>query len=53
MAGAVGGGGLGDLAIKYGYYRFQVDVMIASVVILILIVVVMQTASNILYKKLR
>ena len=49
----MGGGGLGDLAIKYGYYRFQVDVMTASVIILILIVVVMQTASNILYKKLR
>ena len=53
MAGAVGGGGLGDLAIRYGYYRFQVDVMVASVIILILIVVVIQTASNILYKKLR
>ena len=53
MAGAVSGGGLGDLAIKYGYNRFQTDVMIASVVILILIVVVIQTASNILYKKLR
>ena len=53
MAGAVSGGGLGDLAIKYGYNRFQTDVMIASVVILILIVIVIQTASNILYKKLR
>jgi D-methionine transport system permease protein len=53
MAGAVSGGGLGDLAIKYGYNRFQTDVMIASVVILILIVIVIQTTSNILYKKLR
>ena len=53
MAGAVSGGGLGDLAIKYGYNRFQTDVMIASVVILILMVVVIQTVCNILYKKLR
>ena len=53
MAGAVSGGGLGDLAIKYGYNRFQTDVMIASVVILILMVVVIQTDCNILYKKLR
>lgn len=53
MAGAVGGGGLGDLAIKYGYNRFQTDVMTASVVILIVIVQIIQTAGNILYKKLR
>lgn len=38
MAGAVGGGGLGDLAIRYGYQRFQTDVMIATVVLLIVLV---------------
>ncbi len=38
MAGAVGGGGLGDLAIRYGYQRFQTDVMIATVVLLIILV---------------
>lgn len=38
MAGAVGGGGLGDLAIRYGYQRFQTDVMIVTVLLLILLV---------------
>lgn len=36
MAGAIGGGGLGDVAIKYGYYRFKTDIMIYTVVILII-----------------
>ena len=53
MAGVVGGGGLGDLAIKYGYNRFQTDVMIYSVAVLIVIVQIVQTIGNILYKKLR
>lgn len=53
MAGAVGGGGLGDLAIKYGYNRFQTDVMVYSVVILIIIVQVIQSAGNRLYEKTR
>ena len=34
MAGAVGGGGLGDIAIRYGYYRYQTDVMLVTIVIL-------------------
>ena len=38
MAGAVGGGGLGDLGIRYGYQRFQPDVMIAVVVLLVVLV---------------
>ena len=46
MAGAIGGGGLGDLAIRYGYQRFQVDVMIATVVILIVLVQVVQSAGD-------
>lgn len=53
MAGAVGGGGLGDLAIKYGYNRFQTDVMIYSVIILIVIVQVIQSAGNKLYERIR
>jgi len=53
MAGAVGGGGLGDLAIKYGYNRFQTDVMIYSVLILIIVVQIIQTAGNKVYEKLR
>jgi len=42
MAGAVGGGGLGDLGIRYGYQRFDTTVMIAVVVILILLVQIIQ-----------
>ena len=38
MAGAIGGGGLGDLAIRFGFYRFQTDLMIVSVLIIILLV---------------
>lgn len=53
MAGAVGGGGLGDLAIKYGYNRFQTDVMTYSVVILIAIVQIIQGIGSRLYEKMR
>lgn len=42
MAGIVGGGGLGDIAIRYGYYRYQNDIMIATVVLLIVVVQVFQ-----------
>lgn len=42
MAGTIGGGGLGDLAIRYGYQRFRPDVMAASVVVIIVIVEVIQ-----------
>ena len=38
MAGAVGGGGLGDIAIRYGYYRYQTDIMLVTVVLLVLLV---------------
>lgn len=34
MAGVVGGGGLGDIAIRYGYYRYQTDIMLVTIVIL-------------------
>lgn len=53
MAGAIGGGGLGDLAIAFGYQRFDTAVMIITVVILIIIVQGLQSLGNILAKKLR
>jgi D-methionine transport system permease protein len=37
MAGTVGGGGLGDIAIRYGYYRYQADIMIVTVILLVLL----------------
>ena len=46
MAGAIGGGGLGDLAIRYGYQRFRPDIMIATVVILIVLVQIVQFRGN-------
>ena len=52
MAGAIGGGGLGDLAIRYGYQRFRPEVMLATVVILIVLVQFVQFAGNYLSKKL-
>ena len=52
MAGALGGGGLGDLAIRYGYQRFQMDVMIATVIVLIIMVQGVQTIGNRLSRKL-
>ena len=52
MAGALGGGGLGDLAIRYGYQRFQMDVMIATVIVLIVMVQGVQTVGNALSRKL-
>lgn len=50
MAGAIGGGGLGDLAIRYGYQRFQTDVLIATIIILIIIVEIVQGIGNYLSK---
>lgn len=52
MAGAIGGGGLGDLAIRYGYQRFQPEVMIATVVVLIVLVQAVQYLGNTLAKRL-
>jgi D-methionine transport system permease protein len=45
MAGLVGGGGLGDIAIRYGYHRYQTDIMLVTVVILVFIVQVIQEAG--------
>ncbi|MBU5592375.1 ABC transporter permease [Clostridium sp. MSJ-4] len=52
MAGAIGAGGLGDVAVRYGYHRFKVDVMIVTVITLIILVQLIQVIGNILYKKL-
>ncbi len=46
MAGAIGGGGLGDLAIRYGYQRFRTDVMIVAVVVILVLVEVIQTIGT-------
>lgn len=51
MAGAIGGGGLGDLAIRYGYQRFRVDIMLITVVILIIMVQLVQSFGDNLSKK--
>jgi D-methionine transport system permease protein len=51
MAGAIGGGGLGDLAIRYGYQRFQTSVMVATVVLLIVMVQGIQALGNRLARK--
>lgn len=53
MAGAIGGGGLGDLAIRFGYQGFQEDIMIGTVVVLVVIVQVIQGIGNIVYRKLQ
>ena len=52
MAGVVGGGGLGNIAIQYGYYRNKLDVMYAAVIILIVIVQVLQMIGTAVSKKL-
>ena len=52
MAGTIGGGGLGDIAMRYGYYRYQVDIMIIAVVLLVLLVQILQVVGMILSKKL-
>src|SRR5690625_5280346 len=46
MAGIIGGGGIGDLAIRFGYYRFQNDVMFITVVILIIVVQLIQLTGD-------
>ena len=52
MAGVVGGGGLGDIAIRYGYYRYQTDVMLVTIVILVLLVQLLQGLGMMLSKRL-
>lgn len=51
MAGAIGGGGLGDLAIRYGYQMFETDVLIATMIVLVVLVEVIQGIGNYFAKK--
>jgi D-methionine transport system permease protein len=53
MAGAVGGGGLGQVAIQYGYNGFQADVLFVTVVILIVLVQLFQAFGNLIYKVIK
>ncbi|HEY2358355.1 MAG TPA: methionine ABC transporter permease [Phenylobacterium sp.] len=46
MAGVVGAGGLGDLAVRFGYQRFQTDVMVVTVVLLLILVQILQTVGD-------
>lgn len=52
MAGTIGGGGLGDIAIRYGYYRYQSDIMIVTVVLLVVLVQVFQSAGMVVASRL-
>ena len=52
MAGLVGGGGLGDLAYRYGYQRYQTDIMIVCVAILVILVQLIQFIGDIAVRKL-
>ncbi|SCP97444.1 methionine ABC transporter permease [Anaerobium acetethylicum] len=52
MAGVVGGGGLGDIAIRYGYYRYQTDIMLVTIILLIVLVQILQGIGMMLSKKL-
>ena len=51
-AGMIGGGGLGDLAIRYGYYRFQTEVIVAIVILLSILVIIIQSIGNLIAYKL-
>ena len=52
MAGAIGGGGLGDIAIRYGYYRYEMDIMLVTVVIIVVLVQLFQFVGNRLSKEM-
>ncbi|HAO30556.1 MAG TPA: methionine ABC transporter permease [Treponema sp.] len=52
MAGAIGGGGLGDLAIRYGYQRFRTDIMIASVIVLLVMVELIQLVGTLIVNQM-
>lgn len=52
MAGTIGGGGLGDIAIRYGYHRYQADIMIVTVVLLVILVQIFQMIGTTLANRL-
>ena len=51
MAGSIGAGGLGDLAIRFGYQRFKTDIMLYSIVVIIILVQIIQSLGNYLSRK--
>lgn len=53
MAGVIGGGGLGDLAIRYGYQRFRTDIMISAVLVIIVLVEGIQLCGNAITRSIR
>lgn len=52
MAGVIGAGGLGDIAIRYGYYRYQTEVMVATVIILVILVQIVQSLGSFISHKI-
>ena len=52
MAGMVGGGGIGNLAIQYGYYRYETGVMLFTIIALVAIVQIAQLIGDFIAKKL-
>ncbi|SKC59876.1 D-methionine transport system permease protein [[Eubacterium] yurii] len=52
MAGSIGGGGLGDLAIVYGYQRWRTDIMVITVIVLIVLVVIIQLIGDFISRKI-
>ncbi|MCI5802425.1 MAG: methionine ABC transporter permease [Oscillospiraceae bacterium] len=52
IAGAIGAGGLGDIAIRFGYYRYQDDIMIYTIVVLVVLVQIIQSVFNFTAKKI-
>ena len=52
MAGTVGGGGLGDIAVRYGYYRWKTEIMIVTVILLIVLVQIFQSVGMMLASRL-
>jgi D-methionine transport system permease protein len=52
VAGLVGGGGIGDFAIRYGYYRYQTDVMIFTILLIVAFVQILQFGGNVVVRKL-
>ena len=52
MAGVVGGGGLGDIAIRYGFYRYETEIMIVTIIILVILVQILQGIGMMISKKL-
>ena len=52
MVGVVGGGGLGDIAIRYGYYRYETGIMLVTVLVLVVLMQVLQWLGTLVSKKL-